>query len=247
LRALLPPRLRFMKERLSSLDRQYLAKPGLDVRDSLAFSHALGQFPDQFKKWKEAISGIGIILDSWYTTREAVAEVCSRARLWKERTTSPDGSTNSGTISTQLQDLILRQWHDMYAVLRRYVENGCQSQSDVEEQLLLRFIPLELTNDVKWIKAEIKIVNTTDGSVKDKRAMLLRSMQDQFIKMYVNWLISLTVSVICTRILEGFADSGSQCNSKDSRIELKRIISEKLILHPKPNGGEFNEQPLNLL
>jgi hypothetical protein len=196
LRALLPPRLRFLKDRISCLDRQYLAKPGLDVRDSLAFSHALEQFPTQFDKWKEGISDFGIILDPWYATSEAIAEVCSRARLWKERTTNSDGSTNSGTISNRLQDLILRQWHDMYAILRRYVEDGCESRCDIEEQLLLRFMPQDLINDAKFINAETNSAKKNAGTARDTRAMLLRSMKDQFIKSYVQWLISLTVSFI---------------------------------------------------
>jgi hypothetical protein len=196
LRALLPPRLRFLKNRIDELDRQYLAKEGLDLRDTLELVDVQDQFEPQFEVWKKSISDLGIVLDRWLCTPKAIAEACSRARQWKEITTTSDGSTNSRNVSNQIEDINVKQCHDLYTVLKEFVYNGCRDSSFYEDQLQLNAVPQEIRDQISQIAAQTKVVSArTASDNKTSKAMLLQTMRDQLIKLYVKWLVrSLTVS-----------------------------------------------------
>lgn len=196
LRALLPPRLRFLKNRIDELDRQYMAKDGLDLRDSLELVDVQDQFEPQFEHWKRSISDLGIVLDHWFCTPMAIAEACSRARQWKEITTKSDGSTNSGTISNQIEDINVKQCHDIYTVLREFVYTGCRDPSYYEDRLQLNAIPQEIRNQISQIAAQTEALSASTASDdKTSKMMLLQTMKDQLIKLYMKWLVcSLTVS-----------------------------------------------------
>jgi hypothetical protein len=195
LRALLPPRLRFLKNRIDDLDRQYLAKDGLDLRDSLELADAQDQFDPQFEQWKQSISDLGIVLDHWLCTPAAIAEGCSRARQWKKFTTKSDGSTISGDIGVYLEDMNVKQCHDIYDTLRDFVEAGCRSPSEVTDQLQLRVVPQEIINQINQITAQTQLVQACTDPEKTPKAMLWQTMKDQLIKSYVKWLVGLIVSL----------------------------------------------------
>jgi hypothetical protein len=195
LRALLPPRLRFLKNRIDNLDGQYLATAGLDMMDSLEFADAQDQFEPLFKKWKQGISDLGIVLDSWLSTPEAITEACSRARKWKEFVAKPAGSTNFGNINNQLQDVNVQICKEIYVTLRQFVENGCQDQVEVMDQLLLRFVPPEITSQIHQIMTQAQLVQEGSDSEKTPNAMMLHTMKDQLMKSCVRWVTSLTVSL----------------------------------------------------
>ena len=196
LRELLPPRLQFLKNRIDELDRQYMAQEGLDLRDTLELVDVQDQFEPQFEDWKKSISDLGIVLDHWLCTPKAIAEACSRARQWKESTTTSDGSKNSGNISNQIEDINVKQCHDVYTVLKEFVNTGCQDSSFYEDQLQLNAVPQEIRDQVSQIAAQTKAVSASTASDgKTSKAMLLQTMKDQLIKLYVKWLVrSLTVS-----------------------------------------------------
>jgi hypothetical protein len=195
LRALLPPRLRFLKNRIDNLDGKYLATAGLDMMDSLEFADAQDQFEPLFQKWKQGISDLGIVLDSWLSTPEAITEACSRARQWKEFVAKPAGSTNFGNTSNQLEDVNVQICQEIYVTLRQFVENGCQDQVEVMDQLLLRFVPPEITRQIRQIMTQAQLVQEGSDSEKTSNAMMLHTMKDQLMKSYVRWLTSLTVSL----------------------------------------------------
>ncbi|KAN0122968.1 hypothetical protein V8E51_001294 [Hyaloscypha variabilis] len=182
LRALLPPRLRLLKNRIDNLDRKYLAKDGLDVRDSLELTGVQDQFEPQFEHWKQSISDLGLVLDHWLSTPGAIAEVYSRARQWKEFTTKPDHSTNSATISNQLEDGNIQQCHDIYADLREFVEAGCRSPLDVRDKLLLRVVPQEIINQINQVMAQTQLAQASSDFDKIPKAMLLQTMKGQLMK-----------------------------------------------------------------
>jgi hypothetical protein len=195
LRALLPPRLRFLKNRIDNLDGQYLATAGLDMMDSLEFADAQDQFEPLFKKWKQGISDLGIVLDSWLSTPEAITEACSRARQWKEFVAKPAGSTNFGNINNQLEDVNVQICKEIYVTLRQFVENGCQDQVEVMDQLLLRPVPPEITSQIHQIMTQAQLVQEGSDSEKTPNAMMLHTMKDQLMKSCVRWVTSLTVSL----------------------------------------------------
>jgi hypothetical protein len=196
LRALLPPRLRFLKNRIDELDRQYLTKDGLNLRDSLELVDVQDQFEPQFEHWKNSISDLGIVLDHWSCIPVAIAEACSRARQWKEITTKSDGSTNSGNISNQIEDINVKQCHDIYNTLREFVSTGCRDTSYFGDRLQLNAVPQEIRDQIGHIATQTKVISTSTASEdKTSKAMLLQTMKDQLIKLYVKWLVyTLTVS-----------------------------------------------------
>lgn len=196
LRALLPPRLRFLKNRIDELDSQHMAKEGLDLRDSLELVDVQDQFEPQFEHWKRSISDLGIVLDHWFCTPMAIAEACSRARQWKEITAKSNGSTNSGNISNQIEDINVRQCHNIYTALKEFVYSGCRDPSCYEDRLQLNAVPQEIRDQISQIAAQMMALSASTASDdKTSKSMLLQTMKDQLIKLYVKWLVrSLTVS-----------------------------------------------------
>jgi hypothetical protein len=190
LRALLSPRLRYLKERIDDLETELAGDDGLSLTSRIALVDATKQFEPQFRQFKEDIPLFGIVLDEWFSTSEAIAEACSRARLWTEATKKEDGTSSFPVTNRQLEDPRLRAWHITYDDLKKYVEDGCICLAGIQEQLLLQFIPQQLINLKEQISAQIN-AHTIQEVVQATR---LQNMKNDFIKFYLRWFTSLTVS-----------------------------------------------------
>ncbi|KAE9366693.1 hypothetical protein N431DRAFT_77764 [Stipitochalara longipes BDJ] len=225
LRALLPPRLRFLKSRIEILDAQYLARDGLGIMDSLQFADAQKQFEPLFQLWQQSITGLGIVLDNWLSTPEAISEVCSRARQWRVFNFGPD----SGIISDKLEDGDVQQCQEIYAAFRRFVEYGCQDGDGVDDQILLRSTPADVRYQIKQIQKRILLAQeVTNDEKKTQYAMVLHTLQVQLMKSYMRWLTSLTPMRRQTfrGQIRGNYDSSTNFTPKAERRGIKRAAVE---------------------
>jgi hypothetical protein len=190
LRALLSPRLRYLKQRIDALEAARANEDGLSLARSIALVDATKQFEPQFRQFKKDMPPFGVILDEWFSTSEAIAEACSRARLWKEATKKDDGTYSFPATSRQIEDTDLATLHGIYDTLKPYVEAGCVGLEQTEDQLLLRFMPQQLISLKEQIGAQ-ENSQTTPGLAQSAR---LQNMKNEFIEFYLGWFASLTVS-----------------------------------------------------
>jgi hypothetical protein len=191
LRGLLPQRLRFLTNRVDSLEAQYLARDGLDIFDSLQFTDMQKVLEEMFQEWKQKITGLGIVLDKWLSTPDAIAEVCSRAYQWGIVKFGP----GSGEISDKLEDGDVKQCQEIYATFRRFVEGRCQDRAGVDYQILLRSAPTQINNHIKQIQGLLLKGNeATDKDTRQQYALMIQTLSVQLMKLYMRWLTSQSVS-----------------------------------------------------
>jgi hypothetical protein len=144
-----------------------------------------------FQEWKQKITSLGIVLDNWLSTPDAIAEVCSRAYQWGIAKFGP----GSGDISDKLEDGDVKQCQEIYATFRRFVEDRCQDRAGVDYQILLRSAPTQINNQIKQIQGLLLKGNeATDENTRHQYALMLQTLSVQLMKLYMRWLTSQSVS-----------------------------------------------------
>ncbi|CZR56165.1 uncharacterized protein PAC_06053 [Phialocephala subalpina] len=201
LRALLPPSLQVLKQRFDRLHENYVTLPGLTMNESIEYLEYRQRYQQEFAIFKQSVRPWGIFLDKWWYTIEAIAETCSRARLWKEATEKDAAAGTYPTTSVSLENTQVGQWHSLYQELRTYVDSNTDNAAVSgarETRLLFRFMPADLVTlgeEIRDFKQRAN--NKKEGGDNNKRVRELAWVEDvisKFVRLWIQWVTSMPPS-----------------------------------------------------
>ncbi|KAE8449437.1 hypothetical protein EG329_008045 [Mollisiaceae sp. DMI_Dod_QoI] len=196
LRALLPGPLQTLKMRLDKLHQEFVTLPGLTMNESMQFVAYRQQYQQQFAEFKQSIPRRGIFLDTWWYTAEAIAEACSRARLWKEAAEKDGAAVTYPVTADSLEDLPLSVWHGLYHDLSEYLSTS-DEDPDIETRLLFHAMPaalVTLKQELKNFKALANNNSSTNNENHMRESAWVEDGRRRFIRSWTEWITSLPLS-----------------------------------------------------
>jgi hypothetical protein len=196
LRQLINPRLLLVHRRIERL-RTRLEKGELDETDTLRYIAAVKEYSTGFGKFMDSIPDYGIFLDTWWYTQEAVNNVYRRFLEWSQAAKEDAHITfDHRRTREQLEDPTVREWHEIYGILKLYIDTGAFTDNGEKERLLSDQMPEALKGLHQKLLDHRGIFGLNVSQIANldlKTAIELRILKEAFIKRCMDWYTTLSV------------------------------------------------------
>jgi hypothetical protein len=190
LRPLLPENLQSIRLRIKYYERKLLESQGLDTNESLLLAECTRQFDIEHQKWKDSLPNLFVRLDTLWQPQSVVKEIFARTAFLDDILSRQVNTTLDRGISTPSRVAEMEAWRETDRILRDYVRDIHNLRAEQPEELLLLSVPTSVARLYDAIGTISP--DPTVGGI-DTAAQLDRTRQ-QFIREYMDWYMSLSVS-----------------------------------------------------
>jgi hypothetical protein len=189
---MMPVRLQVYRNQAQFLQRKSESDGGLSSSHSLRLMELSQAYSTSLNEWVDELAETGIILDSFWYAQEAVDEIFSNAMAWKRAQLATNGQSKKNfkaypTLGHEYLDKDIGREHEVYAILRKYLDGGIQNGCPASK-LLLEKMPPELKTVHDNLRQGFESLSTLDGqSAQDNNASQVHGLEEDFVKLYLDW------------------------------------------------------------